>query len=320
MAEVAVDLGLYEGRAAAVSGAFYGLAGRLVDGEEVVAVYHDAGHGEAVGALGDVYALGGEGLGGGLGVAVVLYDEDHRQVPGAGEVQAFEERALVGAAVAGERDGYLLRAAGLRGQPYAADQGRAAADDAVGAEHALIQVGYVHGAALAVAEALLFAVDLEHHSLDVAALGDGVAVAAVGARYVVVPIEVGHDAGGDGLLPGVEVDEARDLARGELRVQPLLELPDGLHGLVGVQKRPPIQLAVTLAGAGNLRHKRSFPQAFPLAHEPKATIYGADVRVKHEIPKTRAGAPRTTDASLRLEYASASSYISYERQGRSGEE
>ena len=61
----------------------------------------------------------------------------------------------------------------------AADERRAGADDAVGAEHALRQVGDVHRAALAAAEPVLLAEDLVHHAVDVAALGDAVAVAAM---------------------------------------------------------------------------------------------------------------------------------------------
>jgi hypothetical protein len=58
--------------------------------------------------------------------------------------------------------------------------------------------------------------------VHVAALGDGVAVAAVGGGDVVVGAQVGADAGGDRLLTRVQVDEPRDLAGGELLVQPLV--------------------------------------------------------------------------------------------------
>src|SRR5215217_5600682 len=77
-----------------------------------------------------------------------------------------------------------------------------------------------------VAEAIGLTVDLLHHSLDVATLGDGVPVSPVGARHVVVLVQVGAYPGGDSLLSGVQVHEARDLARCELYMQPLLELPD----------------------------------------------------------------------------------------------
>ncbi len=56
--------------------------------------------------------------------------------------------------------------------------------------------------------------------------------------------------GGDGLLTGIQVDEARDITRRELYVQPLLELPDGAHYPIGVEQ----SLLAQLPRASNLRH------------------------------------------------------------------
>jgi hypothetical protein len=58
------------------------------------------------------------------------------------------------------------------------------------------------------------------HAVHVAALGDGVAVAAVGGGDVVVGSQVGADAGDDGLLTRIQVDEPGDLAGGELLMHP----------------------------------------------------------------------------------------------------
>ena len=58
-------------------------------------------------------------------------------------------------------------------------------------------------------------------------------VSAVGAGDVVVVVQVRADAGRDRLLARVEMDESRDVAGGELDVQPLLELADRAHGPVG---------------------------------------------------------------------------------------
>ena len=213
-----------------------GLAGRLVHGEEVEPVDVMPGRPKPSARLAtstpDWWYLAERRL----GVAVVLDHEDDGQVPRRGEVQALQERALVGAAVAGEGDRDLVGVPDLGGQADAADQRRAAADDAVGAEHPFRQVGDVHRAALAVAEAVALAVDLGHHALDVAALGDRVAVAAMRAGDVVVGAEVGADAGRDRLLARVEMHEARDLAGGELGVQALLELADRAHHAVGLEQ------------------------------------------------------------------------------------
>jgi hypothetical protein len=112
----------------------------------------------------------------------------------AGQVQRLQRGALVAAAVAEERDADAAVALELGGQRRPADQRRPAADDPVGAEHALGQVRDVHGAALAVAAAGLAAVDLGHHLADVHAPGDAVAVPAVGAGDGVPVVEVAADA------------------------------------------------------------------------------------------------------------------------------
>src|SRR6266567_502559 len=101
--------------------------------------------------------------------------------------------------------------------------------DAVGTEHALGQVGDVHRAALAMAAAGLTAVDLGHHFADVNALGDAVAVAAMGTGDGVTVVKVAAYADRRSLLPCVQVDESRNLAGRELRVHAFLELADRPH-------------------------------------------------------------------------------------------
>src|SRR6516164_4676457 len=241
VAEVAGELHLDERRAAAAAGAGDRLAGRLVHGEEVEAVDDHARHAEPGRAVGDVVAGHRPGTGRGLGVTVVLGDEDGRQVPHAGQVHGLQRGALVAAAVAEERDADPAGALELGRQRGPADQRRPAADDAVGAEHALGQVGDVHRAALAVAAAGLAAVDLGHHLPDVYAFGDAVAMAAVRAGDGVAAVEVDADADRRGLLARVQVHEARDLAGGELGVHALLELADGPHLPVGSQQLLPGQ-------------------------------------------------------------------------------
>jgi hypothetical protein len=83
---------------------------------------------------------------------------------------------------------------------------RPAANDAVRAEHALEQVGNVHRAARAPARPGGFAENLGHHALDVDALGDAVAVPAVGRRDGVAVVEVTAHSGGRGLVTEVDRD------------------------------------------------------------------------------------------------------------------
>ena len=171
-----------------------------------------------------------------LGVAVVLEDEDRRGLQHDGEVHRLEHGALVATAITAEGDGDLAIAAGLAGDGGADRDRRSATDDGVGPEHALRHVGDVHRAALALAEAVTAAVDLEHHARHIAALGDAVAMAPMGARDPVGIAQVLADADRDGFLAGIKVREPRDLAGLDLDVQSLLELADGLHLPVGAEQ------------------------------------------------------------------------------------
>ena len=143
------------------------------------------------------------------------------------------ESAAVGGAVAEEHHGDLVVLQDqLVGESRAGGQVVAAAHDAVGAQHAHGEVSDVHGAAAALAQAFLLAVNLSHHALDIGALGDAVAVAAVSGLDHIVLAEGGADTGGDSLLTDVQVNEARDLTGQEIMLDGLLELADGAHGLI----------------------------------------------------------------------------------------
>jgi hypothetical protein len=159
--------------------------------------------------------------------------KDHRQLQHHGHVQRLEGQALVRSAVAGEGDGHPVGPERLGRQRRTDHQRRPTADDAVRAEHAHRQVGDVHRATLAPAQTLVLAEDLAHHRPDAAALGQAVAVAAVGGGDVVGVAQGVADADGNGLLPGVQVDEPGDVAGGVLQVQRILEGPDLAHPPVG---------------------------------------------------------------------------------------
>jgi hypothetical protein len=119
---------------------------------------------------------------------------------------------------------------------------RSAADDAVGAEHSLIDVGDVHRAALALAKPFAAAPDFLHHAVKVTALGQAMAMAAMGRNDLVGRVQVLANAHGHGFLAAVEVSETGDLAGLYLAVQAFLEFPDHLHLAVGAQQRLAAQL------------------------------------------------------------------------------
>ena len=113
----------------------------------------------------------------------------HRQVIGGGDVESFVEHALMGGAIAeeGQRDSAVFLVLGA--ERGAGGQRDARTHDAVGAQDTQVGVSDVHGAALALVGTGGLAVQLRHHGLGVHALGDAVAVAAVGAGDVVIGIQ-----------------------------------------------------------------------------------------------------------------------------------
>ena len=155
--------------------------------------------------------------------------QDHREVHG------FETGALVYRAVAAERYRDVVAPADLRGQRRADRNRRPPGNDAVGAENALLDVGDVHAAALALAQALRRPPQLLHHVDDVSALGDAMAVAAMRADDRVSVAEVLADADCVGLLARVQVREARNLSVHDLGERAVLEDADRAHLAVGAE-------------------------------------------------------------------------------------
>ena len=144
------------------------------------------------------------------------------------------ESADVGGSVAEEGHGHLTALAVFGGEPGADRNGRAGADDAVGAEHAEVEIVDVHRASLAFAVAGALRHELGHHPFEIAALGYEVAVSAVGGRDGVVIIQVRADTRCHGLLADIQMEEAGQprcfgqLARG------FLEQSDTDHAVVQV--------------------------------------------------------------------------------------
>src|SRR5437660_1074901 len=202
VAEVAVRLAEQERGAAAGAGPGHGRRGGAVDRLDVLAVHLGGLDPEGAGP-------GGQVAGGGLRVVrvlvveVVLADVDDGQAPQRGHVHRLVQQALAERAVAEEADGHLVGAAPAGGHRRSGGDAGAAADDRVGAQVAALLVGDVHGAALAPAVAGLPAQQLGEHAVHGRALGQAVAVAAVGAGDVVVVPERRADADRDRLLADV---------------------------------------------------------------------------------------------------------------------
>ena len=118
-----------------------------------------------------------------LGVAVVLRDEDRRQVPHRRQVHRLQRGALVGRAVAEERDPDAAVALEL-GRQRACRRSAAGRRRRCRWRRACPWTGRRCASSRPCrgSEPVALAEDLGHHRPDVDALGDAVAVPAVGAR------------------------------------------------------------------------------------------------------------------------------------------
>ena len=238
MALNAVGLGLDERGAFAGTGTGNSLLGGLIHSKDILAVHDHTGHMITRRAVGDVLHIAGGAVRRGGSPAVHLVDEDHGQLPGGSDVHGLVESAAVGGTVTEEHHGNpVVLQDHLAGQGSAGGQVVAAAHDAVGAQHTHREVGNVHGAAAALAQAGLLAEDLSHHAVHIRALGHTVAVAAVsGLDHIVLPQSGAHTSG-DGLLTDVQVHEAGNLTIQEVVLHALLKLADGAHGLIKVLRQ-----------------------------------------------------------------------------------
>jgi hypothetical protein len=72
--------------------------------------------------------------------------------------------------------------------------------------------------------------------MNVDALGDAVAMAAMGRGDPIDVRQMHDDAGGTCFLAGIEVDEPWNISFGKLDVNPLFEFADGAHGAIRLQQ------------------------------------------------------------------------------------
>lgn len=241
--------------------------------EDVVAVdvlVADAVPGGAGGERGTVLVGGGREL----GVVVVLAEEDDGQVPYGGQVDGLVEHALGDRPVAEERHHHVTGGAQLGRGRHACGDGQPGADDAVGAVDAEARVGDVHGAAAAVTGARFLAHQLGHHRRGVQALGEDMAVAAMGGGDAVPGAERPAGADGTGLLTDRQVQESGDLGGLVELGRPLLEPADAAHTAVHFQELLRVDEAGSGAGAGVLRclsHER--PRYARAGGVPPASVF-----------------------------------------------
>ena len=71
-----------------------------------------------------------------------------------------------------------------------------------------------------------------HHAAWINALGQAMAVAAVGRGHVVAISQIGAYPNRNSFFAGVQMDEAGDFAFAELELHPVFKRPNELHALV----------------------------------------------------------------------------------------
>src|SRR5262249_46030928 len=145
-------------------------------------------------------------------VEIVLADEDYRQLPERGHVERLVERALRQRAIAKESTYDLGLFLVGNGEAEPDRERQAAADDRIAAHEAQVRIEQMHRAPAAVRDAALLAEQLSHHLACRRALGEAMAMLAIGRDHVILVVEGEDRTDRDRFLAGVEMAEAGDLA------------------------------------------------------------------------------------------------------------
>ena len=246
LVEVAVGVGLDDGRATAVTHVLAGLLHGEVDRHDVLAVDLPAGDAETQPARGQPRLAGGLLDGRRHRVLVVLDEEADRELPRRGQVHRLQDGADVRGAVAEVGDRDVVGVGPLVGEGEAGGERDRAPDDGVGAHRTGVDPLQVHRPAAAVAVAVLEPGDLRHalvqhladllgqrlagvHAVggDVAdRLGQELVVPAVGAVDLVRAHQREHRADRARLLADARVRRAVDQLLARQAQDLLLERPD----------------------------------------------------------------------------------------------
>ena len=207
----AIGFGLDQRRSLSGSGAGDGNADSFMHCQHIAAINGNAGHiigRRTVGHIGDRHM----GLvGRQFGITVGFAKKHQRQLPDRRHVHGLMGNASARGALAEKRHRYSACVFHLRRQSRADTERHGLADNAVGTEHADRDIGNMHGAAAALRITRLFGEQLSHHQLGIPALGQAMAMAAVGTGDVIADFEGRANTNGAGLLTNRQMNKAGQL-------------------------------------------------------------------------------------------------------------
>ena len=244
---IPVRLALDQRRAVALARPIDRLPGRLHHGVEVVPVDHLALEAVAHGPVRHVVDPELQFVRGGVGVEIVLADEDHGELVHAGEVHRLVDVPPAARPLAEEGDRHAVLLADLELVRHPRRDRQGGRQHGGGAEDAVREVPAVQGGVFPLREAVPLAEDLRHQPLRVGPLDEKGAQVPVQREDPVVPPQVVAEADRHRLLPFSRVDPAHELPLLVQRGDPVLELAD--------EAEPAVQLPVFLLGHGALSSK-----------------------------------------------------------------
>src|SRR5262249_37326109 len=121
-----------------------------------------------------------------------------------------------------------------RGPSSTSSEPKATGDNTIGAQHTDRKIGNVHRAALALAIARGAAKEFGHHFLDISALGNAMAVAAVRTGNIIGRLEVRTNGHSHGFLTNVGMQGPHDFALAGLVFRLLLKQADAPHASINL--------------------------------------------------------------------------------------
>ena len=163
------------------------------------------------------------------GVLVVLADEQNGQLPDAGHVERFVERAVVDRSVAEEGRSHCAVLEDLRAVSAAAGLQHTRADDAARSHHADLGREEMHAAAASARTAGFAAKQLRHQLARRHAFRERVAMSAMSGEDRIVLRQMSTDTGRNRLLANIRVTRSVDEAALMTAREFFFRLPNDLH-------------------------------------------------------------------------------------------